>query len=235
MTLKLITFDLDDTLWPVTPVLQRAEKAGQDWLAEYHPEIAARHTPHTLLALRTETLKANPALVHNLTALRKTALEKLFTDAGFSAAEARQQADKAFSVFHEVRNQVVLFPQVREVLEGLAETYLLGALTNGNADLKRIGLGDLFAFQHSAESIGRRKPAPDMFQAALRSVNAKPAETLHIGDHPHEDVQAARDHGWSAIWANLLARDWPEELAPPAATLEQWSSLPTLIAKHRED
>src|SRR5690606_42111020 len=70
--------------------------------------------------------------------------------------EARQEAEKAFAIFHQARNQVTLFPDVRAVLEVLAQHYQLGALTNGNADLKLIGLDDLFLFQHSSESIDRK-------------------------------------------------------------------------------
>ena len=39
MTLRLITFDLDDTLWDAPPVLQAAEAALQRWLAEHAPRL----------------------------------------------------------------------------------------------------------------------------------------------------------------------------------------------------
>ena len=231
MTLKLITFDLDDTLWPVKPVLLRAEQIGYDWLKTQHPEIAAQHSLDQLHARRFALLKAEPDLQHNLTALRKKALHQLFLDAGHPHLEATQHSEAAFSVFHAARNDVTLFPQVRDILEQLAQHYTLGSLTNGNADLNRIGLGDLFAFQHSAESVGRRKPEPDIFNAALLSAGVQPHEVLHIGDHPHEDVQAARDHGWHAAWANLLGRQWPESLQAPDYVLEHWNELPALVER----
>ena len=79
-------------------------------------------------------------------------------------------------MFHDARNRVTFFPGALEVLETLADSYTLGALSNGNADLKRIGIRELFGFHHSAESIGRRKPEPDMFRAALRSPRSLASE-----------------------------------------------------------
>ena len=39
--LKLITFDLDNTLWPVDEVIRRAERRCAEWIAEKHPDAAA--------------------------------------------------------------------------------------------------------------------------------------------------------------------------------------------------
>ena len=33
--IKAISIDLDDTLWPIWPVIERAEKALHDWLAAH--------------------------------------------------------------------------------------------------------------------------------------------------------------------------------------------------------
>ena len=210
--LKLITFDLDDTLWPVEEVIRRAEKQCHNWILERHPELEEALSVERLRALRTTLLKEKAGYLHNLTALRRDALARAFREAGFCSAEAAKVADQAFRVFHDARNEVVFFPGAVEVLESLADSYVLGALSNGNADLKRIGIDDLFAFHHSSESVGKRKPAPDMFHAALKSAGARADQALHIGDHPLEDVDAARLHGFKAIWANLLDRKWPLEL-----------------------
>ena len=132
-------------------------------------------------------------------------------------------------MFHEARNQVEMFPDVIAVLEQLADDYQLGALTNGNADLKKIGIAELFSFYHSSESIGRRKPEPDMFMAALASSGVKAHEAVHLGDHPEEDVRAAIQHGFHAIWANFLGESWPAHLPEPTLSISQWRDLPRTI------
>ena len=39
--IKAITLDLDDTLWPIWPTIERAEKALHDWLSEHAPMTCA--------------------------------------------------------------------------------------------------------------------------------------------------------------------------------------------------
>lgn len=211
-SIRLITFDLDDTLWPVGEVIRRAERRCVQWIAENHREVACGMTVERIRAIRDQLLASHEAYRHNFTALRREALRQAFLQAGYSSADVKAPAEEAFQVFMEARNEVVFFPGALEVLEALADSYELGALSNGNADLDRIGIGELFAFHHSAESVGRRKPEPDMFQAALKSARVSPESALHVGDHPVEDVDAARRHGFHAIWANLLDVDWPAEL-----------------------
>ena len=40
MRILALTLDLDDTLWPVWPALERADLAIDDWLRQHHPEVA---------------------------------------------------------------------------------------------------------------------------------------------------------------------------------------------------
>ena len=37
-----ITFDLDDTLWDIWPIIARAERRLHDWLVERYPRIPER-------------------------------------------------------------------------------------------------------------------------------------------------------------------------------------------------
>jgi putative hydrolase of the HAD superfamily len=228
-TLKLITFDLDNTLWPVDEVIRKAEKACSDWIADRHPDAARALNAERVRMVRTTLLKENPGYLDNLTALRQDAMTRAFLDAGFSNAEARKIALDAFAVFHQARNQVSFFPGARDVLETLADSYQLGALTNGNADLRQIGIAELFAFHHSAETIGKRKPAPDMFHAALESAGVQAHQAVHVGDHPLEDVHAAREHGMHAVWANLIDLAWPVELDRPRHHIHNLHELPDLV------
>ncbi|MDX1802910.1 MAG: HAD family hydrolase [Alcanivorax sp.] len=228
-TLKLITFDLDNTLWPVDEVIRQAERLCGEWIAERHPEVAHALTADRIRELRDVLIREKPAYLDNLTALRRDAMSRAFEHAGYRRQDAERIADDAFKVFHEARNRVTFFPGAVEVLETLADSYMLGALTNGNADLKQIGIADLFTFHHSAETVGKRKPAPDMFEAALRSAGTRAHQAMHVGDHPHEDVHAARQHGWHAVWANLVDLRWPDELARPDHHIHNLHELTDLV------
>lgn len=209
--IKLITFDLDNTLWAVDPVIEGAEKALQNWLHKQHPhiDIATRFSTSALNKLRKDIVLTEPLIIHRLTALRKKVLQAAFVSAGYTKESAHTAAQQAFDVFYEARNQVEFFPGVLNTLEILADSYQLGALSNGNACIKKTGLDAYISFHYSAEKIGQAKPHPAMFEAAMGEARAQPHECIHIGDHPDEDILAAEKIGLPTIWVNMFQMSWP--------------------------
>lgn len=228
MPVKLITFDLDNTLWAVEPVILRAETQLTLHLQQSFPEHGPRLEATVLREASARLLDERPDYRNDLTSLRRHAIERVLASLGLSSSDARSEAERAFEIFHAARNQVELFPGAAEVLERLAERFVLGALTNGNADVERVGLGNAFRFQYSSESIGRRKPAPDMFVAALARAEVEAGDAVHVGDHPLEDVDAARRVGMQAVWANPLRLAWPEESTCPP-TFSEFEQLERLL------
>ena len=52
--IKAITLDLDDTLWPIWPTIDRAEVLLQEWLARHAPATAELFVdPQVRVGLRT--------------------------------------------------------------------------------------------------------------------------------------------------------------------------------------
>ena len=47
-----LSFDLDDTLWPVGPVIAAAEKELLCWLREHHPQTVSGHSIESMRELR---------------------------------------------------------------------------------------------------------------------------------------------------------------------------------------
>ena len=134
--IRAVLFDLDDTLWPITPVIERAEMLLFDWLSEQVPRVTERYTMAALRARRSELMAAHPRFRVDLWALRHAALHEAFV-----ACDAdTSRIDEAMKVFTTARNQVMLFDDVLVCLPRLAERVTLGSLTNGAADLRQIGL-----------------------------------------------------------------------------------------------
>ena len=187
-----ITLDLDDTLWPVMPTLVRAEAALCDWLAPRAPRTAAlfADTPRRL-ALRQEVLAQHPDYLHDLSFQRLRALALGLARAGEDAA----LAEPAFEVFFAARQQVDLYPQAAEVLQRLSARYPLLAVSNGNADVVRVGLGAYFSGSVSARDAGVAKPDPRIFQAAAAHLGCAPHQVLHVGDDHAADVVGGRAGG----------------------------------------
>ena len=141
MSIRLITFDLDDTFWETTPAIQSAETALRDWLAAHAPRLGD-FPIEALGAIRRMLVEQEPALRHRISELRRRILQHALQDAGYPADEANGLAEQAFQVFLDARHEVQIFPDVQPTLEFLANHYTLGVITNGNADVRRLGLSE---------------------------------------------------------------------------------------------
>lgn len=216
LSFKLITFDLDDTLWDMRPVLVRAEKRVKEWSKSRCPELYQRHSIEDLMALRHSVLADHPELKHQISQIRIEVIRRALVACGYSHNAAEQLSREGFEVFIEARHEVELFNETEDCLRALAGQYTLGVLTNGNADIHRIGLGHFFSFAFSAEQLNSAKPAPDMFKAALDAGNALPHEMIHVGDHIDHDISGAQNIGAATIWINAKAEVWPGKKQPDA-------------------
>ena len=116
--------------------------------------------------------------------------------------------------FLELRHDVTLYPDVVPALVRLSERFPLIALSNGNADISRLGIAQYFQGQISARTAGVKKPDPAIFAMACDLLSAKPSEVLHVGDHPVEDVVGAQQAGLKGAWVNRAEATWPQETAP---------------------
>jgi putative hydrolase of the HAD superfamily len=193
---RAITLDLDDTLWAVAPTLVEAERVLGGWLAEHTPATAARLDAEVRAAIRRRLVAEHPGRAHDMSWLRRESLRHAMTEFG----DDPRLADDAFEVFLAARQRVTFFDDVLPVLERWAGRYRLVAVTNGNADVERVGLGRYFSAAVNAHVFGCAKPDPRLFHEACRLAGVEPEATLHIGDDPELDVVAARRAGLQAAW-----------------------------------
>lgn len=223
--IRLVTFDLDNTLWPLTGVIERATVATDDWLANRVP--AYRKLPSDeAAALHAAVVADDPALEHDITALRVAMLRRTLERCG-EPKRAHALAQDAVAEFLRWRHRVELFPDALPALAKLKGKYTLAALTNGNADYRRLGLARYFAFGYCAADVGGRKPQPAMFQRALAHAGVAAAEAVHVGDHLVDDVQGAREAGMATVWLNRRRADEP---ADADVTVTSLAELPAALA-----
>src|SRR5690554_98901 len=158
LNIRLVTFDLDDTLWHTAPVIASAEQALQQWLAQRSPQLGLM-TLQRLQQLKEQVLQRMPQIGHSVSMVRFQVLYQAYLDAGVAPEEAALLAEEAFQFFLGERQKVEISPQVRPMLQRLRQQgYLLGTLSNGNADIRRVGLGDCFDFALNADALGVGKP-----------------------------------------------------------------------------
>jgi FMN hydrolase / 5-amino-6-(5-phospho-D-ribitylamino)uracil phosphatase len=211
----VLSFDLDDTLWAVGPVMLAAEAAMLAWLRQHHPQVMHGQDRESLRAMRVRIAQQFPDRSHDMTFLRHRALAEMFASLGQPATHA----DEAFEVFYAARNRVQLYDEVEDSLERLSERYRLFALSNGNADLERCGIAHWFEGHITAISAGAAKPDIRIFTRLLDAAGVQAGQVLHIGDDPHLDVMGAAQAGMQAVWLNRDAKSWPAQLPPPPRTI----------------
>ncbi len=208
---KAITLDLDDTLWPVWPAIQRAEKSLENWLCKHAPMAAALFAnPVARDEIRAYVLRTQPALKHNLSGVRREAIRLAL----IRSKEDPKLAEEAFDVFFDERNRVTLYDDALLALEFLARRFPMVALSNGNADIQRIGLGKYFCASISAQEFGVGKPDARIFHAAAGALDVPAQNILHIGDDAVLDVLGALNAGMQAAWLNRPGEPWAHEPQP---------------------
>lgn len=209
--IRLITFDLDDTLWPCHATIMRAEEETLVWLQQHAPEAVKGHDVSSLRTHRAEIARKFPDIAHDMTELRLRALKDLFAPCGYSDELAEQASD----FFRVHRNRVEPYPEVVEALQRLKTHYTLVSVTNGNAQVDKTPLKDCFHLSLDAAGVGAAKPDPAIFHAACEFAGVSNDQVLHVGDDPFRDMAAATRLGIHSVWVNRSNAFWPIELPRP--------------------
>jgi haloacid dehalogenase superfamily, subfamily IA, variant 1 with third motif having Dx(3-4)D or Dx(3-4)E len=108
----------------------------------------------------------------------------------------------------------------------------VAALSNGNADLSRIGIDHHFAFQLGAREHGAAKPAASIFHAACQRLAVEPAHVLHVGDHIEMDVLGAMHAGLRSCWINREAQAWQHDSLRPDLQFDTLTGLADWLDAH---
>tara|TARA_A100001015_G_scaffold286864_1_gene356044 strand:+ start:149 stop:652 length:504 start_codon:yes stop_codon:yes gene_type:complete len=137
----------------------------------------------------------------------------------------------AYIFFLEERHKVNFYDDVLLVLEKLSTKYKLGVLTNGNADVNKLGIGHLFDFSISSIDVKSNKPDQGHFCRAREISKVNFEDTLHVGDHPINDVLGARKLGINALWFNLNDANWDLDENPPIQ-FKKWSEFTNILEKN---
>lgn len=228
--IRAITLDLDDTLWPIAPTIRRAERVLLDWLREFAPRTAALVAAGQLPRIRERVLEqaalTDPGLVHDLSALRRESLRQALHEAD----EDMALADQAFEVFFAERQRVELYDDALHALEFLSRRFPVVGLSNGNADVHRVGIGRYFKASLSARDMGLSKPDPRVFRQAAERAGVGVAEVLHVGDDPAADALGALRAGMQVAWLNRGGHEWAHD-ERPHATVSDLHQLCALLGR----
>ncbi len=135
---------------------------------------------------REELARREPHNAHDFTYLRTAALAAHAREHGY----AEDIAERAFEVFLAARCEVAAVRgRARPDLQRLSSRLKLASLSNGNADLARIGLEHLFALSLNARQLGAAKPARRCFERLAQELNRQ---------RPLSCCTSAMTRGWTS-------------------------------------
>ena len=231
-TVAAITLDLDDTLWPILPVMERCEQVLEAFLLEHAPAVAQRFPGRAMRTLRDAIAAQRPDLAHDYSAQRRLSLEHAFAEARVEA-DAPALIERAYVAFYAERNRVQLYDDVADALPALAAHCRVLALTNGNADLASIGVDRHFHGAVLARDVGVAKPDPRIFHHASSLLDVDPRHIWHVGDDPELDVLGAQRAGLRGVWINRNDQRWPHPRQMPDLIIRDLGELTAWLAHTR--
>lgn len=101
--------------------------------------------------------------------------------------------------------RLTLYQDVIPAMEKLRRGFKIGLVSNFtdsnflNKTLRELSIKDFFDSVTISDNCGWRKPHPNIFREFLKSMDAKPGETVFVGDNPVSDVKGAHDMGLTTI------------------------------------
>ena len=225
--IRMITFDLDDTLWDNVPTITKAEIETRKWIENKVGKIDWGDL-NDFLNLREELIKEDESIKWDISKLRKEIFKRKL--AHITPEKYRNKlVEDAFAVFISRRHEVKLFDGVEIALKQLSKNFLLGVLTNGNADIFRFNIGKYFSFSISSLEAKNSKPNRAHFDKAIEIMeNIKFDEILHIGDHQVNDILAAYNLGIESLWFNNNESTWDQNFLKPDE-FSSWEHLPEIV------
>ena len=230
--IKMITFDLDDTLWDNKPTITNAEIKTREW-------IEAKVGPidwgdlNDFLLLRESLISKDKSIAWDISKLRIEIFKEKMRGLA-STHDIKKLSEDAFSFFLKKRHEIELFPGVEDALRVLSETYTLGVLTNGNANIYKLSIGKYFEFSISSLEAKDSKPNKSHFELAKSHLpNIKYSEMLHIGDHQINDIFGAHVLGIEVLWFNNTKALWEQNFEKPDQ-FHDWQSLAKIIEEKYE-
>ena len=229
--IKLITLDLDDTLWPNKKVIVDAENAWLNFILTKFPNLVDEFREESLSRVRGDLVEADPSLKNDLTKFRKEIIKETLLRSGVESVDAIYYSNESFNEFFKIRNKVQLYTDAKKILERLYRKVIIGALSNGNADLEIIGISNFFKFSINAKDVKSNKPSPPHFIKALELADCEAEEALHIGDCPVNDIGGARNCNFNTIWFNCDKNKW-DEIFPCDLQAKSWQDLYQTINKN---
>lgn len=199
--IKVLSFDLDNTLYDCQSVLTRAENWFTTYLCEIYGLGGKYQSYDYWASVKSRVLHEDMSLEDDVTLLRAKSLVVAFSEIGLPLKGGLKEASDLVKLFIKKRSDGIVSDDVRILLSDLKSKYPLISVSNGNLDAKQLELASYFETDLRPSRFKfHRKPHQDLFGECAKFTNAQPCEILHVGDDPYTDVLGAVNSGCRCVW-----------------------------------
>lgn len=203
MELKLVIFDLDNTIWDF-------ETNSREALDElFHKTKADHNIVHDFDFFHSNYVEINYKCWSDY---EKGLIDKHHLRYGrFYDAFARTNfhdrrvIDEVANRYIEIsRTKTVVFDGTYEVLEYLNKKYKLAIITNGFSEvvehkMRNCRLDEYFDYVQTSEAAGVQKPNTKIFELVMNQFGVSANESIMIGDNLDTDILGGKNAGMKTI------------------------------------
>lgn len=179
--IKVLSFDLDNTIYDCQSVLTRAENWFTTYLCDRYG-LGGKYQSYDYWAnVKSKVLHEDLSLEDDVTLLRAQSLVVAFKEIGIPLKGGLEEARDLVKLFVKKRSEGVVSGEVRTLMSDLKSKYPLISVSNGNLDAKQLEVSSYFETDlRPVRFKFHRKPHQDLFIECANFKQVQPCEILHI-------------------------------------------------------
>lgn len=186
---RLVVFDLDDTLYPEAEYVLSGFQAVAEW-AQTQFAVAADVAFEELSRLFRAGVRG----------------DTFNRWLGGRGIDATRWVPEMVAVYREHQPVLRPFPGIESLVHSLARDVRVGLISDGHYRVQErkfhaLDLGCHFSAVVFTDRLGRDawKPSPQAFHLMLEELAVQPGEALYVADNPAKDFRAARAAGVGSV------------------------------------
>jgi len=187
--MRVVVFDLDDTLYPEHHYVQSGFRAVSAFLQD--TAVLGQDVFPAMWSLFVEGERG--AVFNRVLAAR-------------GVTPSQDLIDTLIDVYRSHQPDIALYPDARAVLDYFYGRKTLALLTDGyvqtqTAKISALGIARYFEVVLLTDQLGRGcwKPSPAGFEKIMHTLGGSPAGYVYIADNPLKDFAAPRRLGWQTV------------------------------------
>lgn len=224
--MKVICFDLDDTLVDFNPGEKKARLVLIHRLAT-KSQTSVDHIGRIYDDIWYQIKPGYMEMVNN--GLNEMAIRNIHLSRLIDVIHCEEASSHLTQIHWDLSlGNLKVYPDADSVIKYLSEKYNLAMITNGPSDLQREKINrlkflDLFDEIIISGDLGYHKPDEKIFKEMTKRTGADPSDIVYIGNNYQKDVVGAHQAGWKTVWVNRKNEE--ERKITPTWTVKELAEL----------